>query len=270
MTHHWDEFSKSLAAPLPRRESLRRLGLVVAGTILGPLGLESAFAGKADPCKAFCKCRNKRQQDQCLKACKACSKNPSRLGGSCGNYFCCGAGQNSCGNYCADTANDPHNCGACGYVCEQPGPYEYGACINGSCEYACAEGAVYCDGFCTFLVWDSYNCGACGNVCPASAPHCNQGTCGACPTGQVLCGGSCVDLASDPNNCGACGNTCGGTTPYCVEGACTYCGGYGVALCNGVCVYIVSDNGNCGACGVQCAADELCTGGVCLGTCSGC
>ena len=25
MTDHWDEFSKSLAQPLPRRESLRRL-----------------------------------------------------------------------------------------------------------------------------------------------------------------------------------------------------------------------------------------------------
>ncbi len=275
MTHQWDEFSKSLAQPLPRRESLRRLGIALAGAVLSPLGLQTASAGhrprqQQDLCKSFCKCRNKKQQDQCLKLCKTCGKDPSRLGGSCGSYFCCSAGQTPCGSYCTNLASDPYNCGACGYRCDEPGPYEYGACLYGRCEYACAEGAVYCNGFCTFLGGDPYNCGECGNVCPASAPYCDQGTCRVCPTGQVLCGGTCVDLASDPDNCGACGNVCGGTTPYCAEGACTYCGGYGVALCNGVCVYILSDNANCGACGVVCDTGENCTGGVCLGTCSGC
>src|SRR5262245_25010961 len=136
MTSHWDEFSKSLAQPLHRRESLRRLGVALAGVVLSPLGLSTASAAhhpKApqDPCKAFCKCRNKRQQDQCLRACKACNKDTSRLGGSCGNFFCCASGQTSCGNYCADVASDRYNCGACGYVCDQPGAYEYGACFNG-------------------------------------------------------------------------------------------------------------------------------------------
>ena len=276
MTHHWDEFSKSLAQPLPRRESLRRLGIAVAGAVFSPLGLSTASAGhhpkqQSDPCKAFCKCRNKKQQDQCLKACNACGKDTSRLGGSCGNYFCCdGAGQSSCGSYCAVLASDPYNCGACGSVCRQVGQYEYGGCINGRCEYVCAEGAVRCDGICTFLGWDPYNCGECGYVCPESAPYCDQGTCRVCRAGQGLCGGLCVDLASDPHNCGACGNVCGGATPYCAQGACTNCGGYGVALCNGICTNILSDNGNCGACGVECAADEICTFGVCLGTCSGC
>jgi hypothetical protein len=113
MTHHWDEFSKSLAEPLPRRESLRRLGVVVAGAVLGPLGLDSAFAGKTDPCKAFCKCRNRKQQDQCLRACRACNKDTSRLCGSCGNYICCGNGRSCGGGYCTDLADDVLNCGAC-------------------------------------------------------------------------------------------------------------------------------------------------------------
>jgi hypothetical protein len=246
MTNHWDEFSKSLAQPLPRRESLRRLGIALAGAVLSPLGLQTAFAGHhpkqpTDLCKAFCKCRNKRQQDQCLKACSACSKDPSRLGGSCGNYFCCASGQASCGNYCADLANDPYNCGNCGYACNQPGPYEYGACVDGQCEYACVQGAIDCDGTCTFLEWDPSNCGACGSLCPESSPYCNYGVCSECSPGLTPCGGTCVDLSRDPGNCGACGNVCGGPNPSCYQGACStctpycpegWCGGNG---CGGVC-----------------------------------
>jgi hypothetical protein len=176
MTQPWDEFAKSLAEPLPRRESLRQLGLVITGAVLGPLGLESASAGKADPCKSFCRCGNKRQQDQCLRACKACKKNFSRLGGNCGNYFCCRAGQTPCGSYCADLASDADHCGACGFACPEPGDFEYGACVDGECRYACIAGAVYCDGACTFLDSDENNCGACGNVCGSNS-DCYYGEC---------------------------------------------------------------------------------------------
>jgi hypothetical protein len=205
MTQRWDEFSKSLVdESVPRRESLRRLGFVLTGAVLSPLGLQSAFAGKTDPCKSFCKCRNKRQQDQCLKACKACNKNTSRLAGTCGGYSCCATSQTSCGSYCTSLASDVYNCGGCGHVCDQPGPFEYGACINGNCVYACAQGAARCDGVCTYLGWDPDNCGRCGNVCPASAPYCEQGVCTAtpCPGGQTRCSGVCYDLYNDSNNCG--------------------------------------------------------------------
>jgi hypothetical protein len=251
MANYWDEFSKSLAQPLPRRESLRRLGIALAGTVLSPLGLQSASAGhhpkqQSDPCKSFCTCRNKRQKDQCLQACSACGKDPSRLAGSCGNYVCCGAGRTSCGGYCADLGFDPYNCGACGNVCAAPGPYEQGACIDGRCEYACVEGAVECAGGCTFLEWDPSNCGACGNLCPESAPYCNGGACSECSPGLTLCGGNCVDLFVDPGNCGACGNVCDESTPYCSQGACTGCPS-GTALCDGQC----------------CQEGEVCSGGLC-------
>src|SRR5262245_49627347 len=109
MSHQFDEFSKLVAdGSIPRRESLRQLGLLITATVLSPLGAEFARAGKqpqkskppkappppkppVDPCKSFCKCRNTRQLDQCLKACKSCGSNPSRVAGSCGNYYCCGA-----------------------------------------------------------------------------------------------------------------------------------------------------------------------------------
>jgi hypothetical protein len=46
MERFYDEFSKSLAASVPRRESLRRMGAVLAGMVLSPLGLGT---GGTDP-----------------------------------------------------------------------------------------------------------------------------------------------------------------------------------------------------------------------------
>lgn len=179
MSHNpWDELSKSLAEEsLPRGESLRRIGTVLAGAVLSPLGLGTAWAAPStDPCKAFCRCGDKRQQDQCLRACKTCKRDFSRLGGSCGSYFCCRDGQTPCGSYCADLASDPDHCGACGFACPEPGEFEYGACVDGECRYACIAGAVYCDGTCTFLDWDDYNCGTCGHVCGINST-CYYGDC---------------------------------------------------------------------------------------------
>src|SRR5262245_47405042 len=161
MDHLFDEFSKSLSHSVPRRESLRRLGAVFAGAVLGRLGIETTWAAGQDSCKAFCKCANKKQQEQCLAACKACNGNTSRLAGSCGAYTCCpiascngvcsnlksdpncGAcgnncrlyGESCCGNYCADLNNDVFNCGRCGTVCLPPSANEDVACVAGQCVY---------------------------------------------------------------------------------------------------------------------------------------
>ena len=253
MSHHWDEFSKSLAEPLPRRESLRRLGLALTATVLVPLGSEFAWAGprRQDPCQAFCTCRNKRQKDQCLRTCKACSQEVNRLAGSCGDYVCCGNGQVSCGDYCADLALDPYNCGACGHVCAEPGPYEQGMCIFGECEYACVDGAVDCNGACTFLEWDPDNCGACGNLCPESAPYCVWGTCSVCPADRAPCGNGCCPSGE-----------------ICVDGACQPPPGGnpcapGLALCGEQCVDVSSDRSNCGVCGNVCPVGYVCYVGSC-------
>jgi hypothetical protein len=260
VTHQWDEFSKSLAEEVPRRESLRRLGAVLAGIVLGPLAAGTARAGgkgktvrtgpraATDSCKTFCKCRNKAQQNACLAACTACGGKTRRLCGACGSY------------YCADLTDDVYNCGACGHVCPPAGPYEFGTCVNGRCVYQCENGAVRCNGTCTFLDSDPTNCGACGHVCPGTAPHCIQGVCTQCLPGLTLCGGECVNLANNPENCGACGNACGGDTPYCSHGECSSCAG---TVCNGICTNISFDPLNCGGCGIVCSAGETCIGGVC-------
>src|SRR5262249_51080254 len=201
MIHAWDEFSKMLAEPVPRRESLRRLGIVLAGAVLSPLGRATARAGGPDPCRSFCKCRNKSQQNACLAACNACKGNTSNLCGSCGSYVC------------RDLLNDFDNCSACGHICQQPGRNESGACVNGKCVYACVDSAVRCNGACTFLDSDPNNCGTCGNVCGGATPYCSEGKCVTCEAvGQTTCNGSCTTLNSDPSNCGACGNVCGGET----------------------------------------------------------
>jgi hypothetical protein len=264
MSHQWDEFSKTLAEEsLPRRESLRRLGAVFAGAILAPLGMHPATASSKGSCKTLCNQCPKWARNQCLAACQACGGDGSRLCGSCGSVACCGPGEACCDGYCADLASDINNCGSCGDACDPPGPYEYGACINGNCEYECADGAVRCGETCTYLTWDPDNCGACGNVCGGDFPHCNDGVCSECSYGQSKCNGVCVDLDFDSNNCGACGNVCSGSTPYCIDGTCSECGG--LALCDGRCVDLLWDNANCGACGVACPEDTFCHFGYCDG-----
>jgi hypothetical protein len=192
MTHHWDDFSKSLAeGSSTRRESLRLLGAALAGAVLSPLAMRTARgAGKpraADPCKTICRCSKKMQQDACLKACRSCTGATSRLCGSCGT-----------GVNCYDLAHDVRNCGACGNTC-LPGPYEQAACVSGRCVYSCVEGALNCYGRCIPVLSDPNNCGACGNVCGGSMPYCSQGQCTDCAG---------VDFMWDSNNCGACGVVC--------------------------------------------------------------
>jgi hypothetical protein len=220
MERLFDEFAKSLAASVPRRESLRRLGALFAGAALSPLGLSTAWAGGGDPCKAFCRrCSRGSDQYQCLAACRACNKDTSRLCGSCGSYACCGAAETCCAGSCADLASNFDHCGACGFACEDPDPYEVGACMGGACVYWCADGAIVCNDRCTPVAWDPDNCGACGHVCAEPTPFCSQGECSACYPGLTDCGGYCAYLNEDPANCGACGNVC---PPYtsCLGGFC--------------------------------------------------
>jgi hypothetical protein len=213
MSDHWDEFSKSLVEKsVPRRQTLRLLGAALAGAFLSSLGMRTAWAA-GDPCRNFCKCRNKKQQNACLAACRACSGGTSRLCGSCGS-----------GYVCTDLASDFDNCGACGAACSYPGPFEDGACVDGQCFYSCVEGATDCNGTCTDVGSDPNNCGACGVVC-AFGELCYDGACAPAPCGGggVYCphvpptfGPGCTDLRADNYNCGACGHYC----DICNQGVC--------------------------------------------------
>lgn len=233
MDHLFDEFSKSLVESVPRRESLRRLGALFAGAVLSPLGMDSAWGGPkprggSDPCQAVCKCGNAKQQNQCLKVCRACQSDTSRTCGTCGSYVCCAAGQSCCSGHCTSLQNDVQNCGGCSRNCGAPAANQSVACTGGLCTYNCVAGAEDCgNGTCTFLDSDPDNCGACGNVCPDSAPVCMSGTCSTeavCVFPFVSCGGVCVDPTSDPENCGGCGVQCA-ASEACIFGFCESGGG---------------------------------------------
>jgi hypothetical protein len=153
-----DEFSKLLAESVSRRESLRRIGTFVAGAVLAPLGLGTAWAARPDRCGAFCRgCSSKAQRTQCLAACRACNGNTSRLCGSCGAYVCCASSAACCNGACTSVSSDRQNCGACGNVCA-------GSCIQGTCS-PCFGGQALCDGVCREIALDPSNCGGCGIVC---------------------------------------------------------------------------------------------------------
>jgi hypothetical protein len=167
-----DELSKLLAASVSRRESLRSIGVVLAGAVLSPLGVNTAWAARPDRCGAFCRwCHSKAQRNQCLAACRACNGNTSRLCGSCGNVVCCPTGTACCNGTCTDLNTDPANCGACGYVCDAATP----VCRSGSC-VPCSGGETNCGGYCANLAYDPSNCGACGFVCPGGS-GCIDGVC---------------------------------------------------------------------------------------------
>jgi hypothetical protein len=167
-----DGFSKLLAESVSRRESLRTIGTFVAGALLTPCGLGTAWAARPDRCTAFCRsCPTKAKRNQCLAACRACNGNTSRLCGTCGAFACCPTSSSCCSGTCTALNSDPNNCGACGYVCAASAPI----CNQGTCS-ECPTGLTNCGGFCASLPDDARNCGACGNVCPFGT-GCLDGQC---------------------------------------------------------------------------------------------
>jgi len=168
---HLDELSKLLAASVSRRESLRSIGVVLAGAALSTLGVNPAWAARPDRCTAFCRsCPTRKKRNQCLEACRACNGNTSRLCGSCGAYACCPAWATCCNGTCTDLNSDPYNCGACGYVCAAGT-----VCLNGSCvESPCS--LTLCGGMCVDTSSNAQHCGGCFQACSVGQV-CFHGTC---------------------------------------------------------------------------------------------
>ncbi len=88
---------------------------------------------------------------------------------------------------CSDLANDPLNCGGCGFACPPGQSCSQGACggtpadcahrIGGFCDLDAGLGYLCCPGVgCTNTETDASNCGTCGTICPAGM-SCQSGSC---------------------------------------------------------------------------------------------
>jgi hypothetical protein len=89
---------------------------------------------------------------------------------------------------CVDAANDPLNCGGCGFQCPAGQSCTNGVCsgapadcgigrIGAFCNLDAGSGNICCPGTgCDDLSTDSRNCGACGNACAAGL-SCIHGIC---------------------------------------------------------------------------------------------
>jgi hypothetical protein len=140
----------------------------------------------------------------CLQSCgplTVCARGAC-VDSSCGGFpycaaqdgavgFCCGGPSNNGGTlapvWCSDLANDPQNCGGCGFVCPSGQSCSHGVCsgtppvcvgrIGGFCDLDGGGGYLCCSGVgCTNVESDSANCGSCGTICPAGT-NCQGGSC---------------------------------------------------------------------------------------------
>jgi hypothetical protein len=86
----------------------------------------------------------------------------------------------SCDGACADTANDPRHCGACGHACDAAHPTcDHGVCARPVC---LVQGPIcpldhLCCGDACCPPWE-----ICCNVPGGASPSCVQADAGACPT----------------------------------------------------------------------------------------
>jgi hypothetical protein len=107
--------------------------------------------------------------------------------------------------YCANTNNDPSNCGGCGIVCPP-----MNMCSNGVCSLTCGAGTVACiaSGTCipNGTCCNSGDCPVPGEICDKPGGSC------ACPGGEKVCTvtNSCISTndCCKPTDCTVAGSTC--------------------------------------------------------------
>ncbi|MEM3770791.1 MAG: hypothetical protein QXW80_00470, partial [Candidatus Micrarchaeia archaeon] len=193
----------------------------------------------------------------------------------------CGVNQTRCENSCVDLNTSNSNCGSCGNVCKSD---EY--CLNGICKPSSS------------CVLNSIQYIRCGNECCDLTQWCDPITMKCTPKLPLYenitqCGPFLTDLSSDQNNCGTCFNSCK-AGESCINGRCsvletcgngrcgenetcsncpqdcgscieTGCSGEYPTLCGDKCVNTLNDTANCGSCNNKCQADQICSGGNCIG-----
>jgi hypothetical protein len=147
MSYFLDDVARILASPMPRRQSLRLLGGLIAGTFLGNLGIRQAIAQQSSAnaetrcgtgsltCKSNQVCCTTGSKPFCVTMGKSC----------CGNTSCSSTAQTCCTTSsapfcitkgktcCGKTSCDPsHVC--CNGVCCA----DHQVCVKGRCQASSA------------------------------------------------------------------------------------------------------------------------------------
>jgi hypothetical protein len=252
----FDDLTRRLNAPMPRRSTVGLLTGVLLGGLLAQWGITPAHAQD----------RLDRDGDQLYDddETNVYGTNPDLFdtdGDGAGDGLEVYNRDNGLGDpddplvpdnpAATDCLTNPESCAIVG---EAPANPAGNTDLTLSCA---AQGLTDCGGVCLDTLTDSANCGACGVYCSFGL-RCQGGDCmpPSCVAGTVLCDYYCADLDSDVAHCGACGNSC----PF------------PLICCGGACVDISSDSNNCGGCGVWCIPGShtcenfacVCTGLHCL------
>jgi hypothetical protein len=203
MSNAFDELTKGLAVPVPRREALRRMGTFVAGAVLGLFGLKrpdqagAAAVNLQALCTSACyPCRpvtllqlraNPHGYANCIAICVANAGNGLATCGVCNgsNLVFCQAGQVCQAGRCVTPClGDGGNCTTNTQCCNK-------SCQGGKCclgiGNACTKNAQCCSGSCGTNFFGP------GTVCcvPKGGP-CNLDNPGAC------CSGICFNASPNP------------------------------------------------------------------------
>jgi len=197
MTNLFDDAARILAGPLLRRQALKALGRVLAGSLLAAFGVRQAESqangGNSSPCRP------------------ACGRDQICCPGGGGQAFCIGSGRLCCGN---------ESCGPGSACCTGSNGQKFCSGAGKTCcgDTSCGPGSICCTGprGSRFCAGEGRRC--CGATSCGPAEEC-------CTTGSepfcALRGASC------------CGNTsCGRTETCCAN---TVCCGANQACKNGRC-----------------------------------
>ena len=170
----FDNLSRSLAAAVSRRHTLRLLAGGALGALVGVRAVEDSAA-------ATCQAKDAR-----------CGTG---FGRCCGNLACCTGTNGS--RHCRRLSTDPENCGQCGLQCES------GSCVHGACG---------CDPFAnTCPTSVDGQCGCSGYVATSFQAACHDRNSGCnldqpCDTNADCLRGSvcllgCADPSGNPRRC---------------------------------------------------------------------
>ena len=175
MNHLVDDAARILASPIPRRRMLRMLGGLIAGGLLGTVGIKRANAATCSP---------------------ACKPGQLCCPGVGGPAFCIAAGKLCCGSSSCNAGQTCCNGPSGSKICSPAGGFCCGTTTCNAGQTCCGSGAsAYC------IAAGKLCCGT--GSCNAGQQCCGTGTSTYCsPSGGSCCGNTGPGCSASQHCCG--------------------------------------------------------------------